>query len=178
MVPTAYVRSVAPWSGVAAAPLQPETITQTLIESLWAMHIQQNQAGCGFSYPSADSFAAQFIFRPLPVSIWRNRATDDVVIFEHSPDTDRLLFVGGEHADPRAIPDTWTALAAWAGARDRKFFGFAIHPEHCGAAEATELDRIPGFLCVNAAAPDTSNDPGPGPETLQRNWVLQSGDRM
>lgn len=178
LVHSVYVRSVEPWSGAPAARLQLESVSQSLVELLWALHTKQTQLGCGFTYPDAASFAGQFIERPQPVAVYRDSDTGDWAIFEHASDTDRLLFVGGQHADPRSNPKTWSGLAAWSGARDRKFFGFAIHPDHRRAAVATDLDIIPGFLCVNAAMADASADPGPGPEVLRGDWALQSGDRM
>jgi hypothetical protein len=178
MIDTVYARSSEERSDLAAARLTAQPLTNDIVLSLWQMHARQTGTGNGFSYPDPEQFAGQFLRRPNPTGIYRDEDTDSLVIMEHASDTDRLLFAGGEHHDPREQPEAWSGWAAWAKGRDRKFFGFAIHPSHRAALRQTALEQIPGFLCVSGLAPDPKTDPGPAPQALRGDWTLQSGDRM
>lgn len=177
LVDSLYVRSAFGTLGASPARLLSEQVTPALTTELWHLHARQSAGGHGFSYPNAESFAGQFLLRPNPTALYRDADTGSLAIFEQAHDTDRLLFAGGP-VDPRERPESWSGLAAWANARGRNFFGFAIHPAHCAALRATALELIPGLLCVNGASADTGAEPGPGPQEFQSAWLLQSGDRM
>jgi hypothetical protein len=173
MVPSAYARTTSPLLSPDPTPWLPATLDAP---TLWQLHALDRADAHGFLYPTADAFAAQFLHRALPTTLLHDPTSQAWAIVEEAPDTDRLLFLASTTHDARALPDAWRSLAAHAGARGRKFFGFAVHPTHLQAVQDAKLDLIPGFLTLNRASLDEDHDPGPLPSTLP--WSLQSGDRM
>lgn len=179
MIPTVYCRTVdASARGAhAAPPLTQLPITAQVIARLHTLHQAMSTRGTRFDYATPEQLADQLLRRPTKTTVWHHEERDALLVFEHAPDTERLLFAAAPQDDPRADATFWANTARWASQRDRKFFGFAIHPAHLAAVQASKLDRIDGFMTVNA--PNAADvDPGPGNERWAGPWDLQSGDRM
>lgn len=178
MLPTAYARTPAPVTEGGSdhwLPAAPDTAT---LDALGRLHAGDRGETLGFVYPTAESFAGQFVTRPLPTTLLHDPAAGWWAIIEEAPDTDRLLFLAGSAADPRADPRAWRSLAARAGRRGRSFFGFAAHPAQIDAVRAAGLDVLPGFLTMNRATAARDRDPGPPDPLPAGPATVQSGDRM
>lgn len=177
MLPTAYARTQGPVTEGGPDQWQPAASDAATLDALWRLH-GDHGATLGFVYPTAESFAGQFVTRPLPTALLRDPATGCWAIIEEAPDTDRLLFLAGSAVDPRADPRAWRSLAIRAGRRGRGFFGFAAHPDHIAAVRAAGLDVLPGFLTMTRATAARDRDPGPPGELPAGPATVQSGDRM
>lgn len=178
MLPTAYARTPVPVADGGPDHWQPAAPDAATLDALWRLHAGDRGATLGFVYPTAESFAGQFVTRPLPTALLHDPAAGWWAIIEEAPDTDRLLFLAGSAADPRGDPRAWRTLAARAGRRGRRFFGFAAHPDHIDALRRAGLDVLPGFLTMNRATAARDRDPGPPGRLPARPVTVQSGDRM
>ena len=169
-VPTWYVASNADTPLPADAPkVEPDPATG---EELFHAYRRWQEEGTGAHvvYPSVETWASQYLGRPLPVE--RLAAAGCRCLIEHAAASDRVLWIGGR--DPSAAVRALLGRALTAG---RQLFVFTAQADLAQAGIDLGMAAKPGSITVLDALDGPAGGPSPGSASLPAAWRLQGGDR-